>query len=150
MESVRTARPAARVLLLDPEGRVLLFRFALGGLAPFWATPGGALDAGEDFENGARRELREETGIDADCGAEIARRTADFVTLEGVPVTADERYFLVRTDRREIRTDGHTALEQRVMRQWRWFSRAEIEAQGEKIYPEDLAAMLKQLEKKEA
>ena len=69
--------------------------------APFWATPGGALDAGEDFASGARRELCEETGIDADCGHEIARRIADFVTLEGVPVSADERYFLVRTDRPE-------------------------------------------------
>ena len=115
--------------------------------APFWATPGGALDAGEDFAGGARRELCEETGIDADCGHEIARRIADFVTLEGVPVSADERYFLVRTDRPEICTDGHTALERRVMRSWRWFSPAEIEAHGEPIYPEDLAAMLEQLER---
>jgi hypothetical protein len=63
-------------------------------------------------------------------------------------VTADERYFVVRTDRPQICTDGHTALERRVMRSWRWFSQAEIEAHHEPIYPKDLAAMLELLERK--
>lgn len=46
-------RPSARLLVLDPEHRVLLFRFVFeeGSLAgqDFWATPGGALEPGEDF-----------------------------------------------------------------------------------------------------
>ena len=139
----RAERPAARILLLDPEGRLLLFRFDPGdGRPPFWATPGGARDPGEDFAACARRELLEETGLDLDCGAEVARRVVEFVTLENVPVLADERYFLVRTGKAEIATSGHTALERRVMRDWRWFTRAELEAHDEAVFPEDLPAML--------
>ena len=142
--SVRTERPAARILLLDGAGRILLFRFRLPGREAYWATPGGALDAGEDFAACARRELREETGLDLDCGREIARRLALFETFEGVPVAADERYFLVRVDQAEIVATGHSALERLVMREWRWFSRAELADQHEPIFPENLLAMLEE------
>jgi 8-oxo-dGTP pyrophosphatase MutT (NUDIX family) len=142
----RVPRPAARILLLDPEGRILLFRFDPDDRPPFWCTPGGALDPGESHEVAARRELLEETGIDADCGPELFRRLAEFTTIEGVPVIADERYFLVRTDAPEINTGGHTPLERRVMKSWRWFTREAILGHDEPIFPQDLIAILDTLE----
>ena len=142
MTDVRTARPAARILLIDPAGRALLFRFDPDDRPPFWCTPGGAVDPGESYYEAARRELLEETGIDADPGEEIARRQIEFVTLEGVPVTADERWFLVRTVDATIDTARHTELERRVMTRWRWFTPDEIAAHPERIYPEDLVALL--------
>jgi 8-oxo-dGTP diphosphatase len=145
MAAERVDRPSARILLLDPAGRVLLFRFDAIGQSAYWATPGGALDPGEDYRACARRELREETGLDADCGDEVARRIVEFVTLQGVPVFADERYFLARTDQTEISADGHSALERELMREWRWFSRDELKSHGEPIFPEDLAEMLETL-----
>lgn len=135
-------RPAARILLVDASGRVLLFRFAPDDRPPFWVTPGGALDPGETHAEAARRELREETGLDQDCGPEIAQREAHFVTLDGVPVIADERYYLVRHTGQAIDTGGHTELERRVMREWRWFDPADIPGFGEPIFPEDLVGML--------
>ena len=135
-------RPAARILLMDPTGRVLLFRFVAADRPPFWATPGGAVDPGETYEEAARRELIEETGIHAEPGPEIFQRLVEFVTLEGVPVTADERYFLIRTDAGEIDTTRHTELEQRVMQHWQWFDPEAIAAHHELIYPEDLAEIL--------
>jgi 8-oxo-dGTP pyrophosphatase MutT (NUDIX family) len=138
----RAARPAARILLLDPRGRALLFRFDPDDRPPFWCTPGGALDAGESYAAAARRELREETGLDLDPGPEIARRQVDFITIEGVPVSADERYFLVRAPGEAIDTGGHTALEQRVMTRWRWFTPAELAGHDEAYFPEDLIAMI--------
>ena len=146
----RAERPAARILLLDGAGRVLLFRFDPGDRPPFWCTPGGAVDPGESYAEAARRELREETGIEMDCGPEVAQRHVEFVTIEGVPVTADERYFRVRTDSSEIDTTGHTPLEQRVMQSWRWFSRDEIAAHPEMIFPEDLLALLAATETEDA
>ncbi|HEX8302848.1 NUDIX hydrolase [Sphingomonas sp.] len=139
-------RPAARILLLDDAGRVLLFRFALAGRPAFWATPGGAVDPGESFEQAARRELFEETGLELECGPEVARRLVEFVTLEDVAVTADERYFLVRAGTSDIDTARHTELERRVMQEWRWFERGEIAEWPETIFPENLAQMLDTLQ----
>lgn len=135
-------RPAARILLMDREGRLLLFRFTPPDRPPFWVTPGGAVDPGESFEQAARRELIEETGIVTEPGPEVARREVEFVSLEGIRVAADERYFLVRVEAPEIATHGHTALEQQVMTRWRWFTRDEILNHHEVIYPEDLVAMI--------
>ncbi|MBX3593147.1 NUDIX domain-containing protein [Sphingomonas sp.] len=140
--SSRAPRPAARILLTDPAGRVLMFRFTPDDRPPFWCTPGGALDPGESYEAAARRELREETGLDLDCGPQVARRVVDFVTIEGVPVTADERYFAVTTQTTDIASAGHTALERRVMRSWRWFDPAALAAQDEPYFPEDLIDLL--------
>lgn len=141
--TARTPRPAARILLIDRDGRILLFRFTPeDGRPPFWCTPGGAVDPGESYDAAARRELYEETGIIADPGPEIFRREVEFLTLEGVEVSADERYFLVRTEAREVDPAGHTELERRVMRQWRWFTASDLAAHRERVYPEDLADML--------
>lgn len=147
---MRTPRPAARILLVDGEGRVLLFRFTPTDRPPFWVTPGGALDPGETYETAARRELLEETGLDRDPGEQVARRVVDFVSIEGVPVTADERYFRVDVDMVEIDDAGHTPLERQVMRGWRWFERTEIAAHPEPIYPVDLLDLLAATERTHA
>ncbi len=139
---MRQPRPASRILLVDGAGRALLFRFTPDDRPPFWCTPGGALDPGESYAAAARRELLEEVGLDCDPGPEIAQRTADFLTIEGVEVTADERYFRVDVDAPAVDTGGHTALERRVMTGWRWFARDEIAGWPEPIFPQDLSDLL--------
>lgn len=139
-------RPAARILLVDDADRVLLFRFDAGDRPAFWATPGGAVDPGESFADAAARELLEETGLTLACGDEVARRIVEFVTLEDVPVVADERYFLVRAGACTIDTGAHTELERRVMKEWRWFTHDELVGWPETIFPEDLGAMLARVE----
>lgn len=135
-------RPAARILLIDEADRVLPFRFDAGDRPAFWATPGGAVDPGESFAQAAARELREGTGLTLACGDEIARRVVEFVTLEDVPVIADERYFLVRAGVCTIDTGAHAELERRVMKDWHWFMRAELGGWPETIFPENLCAIL--------
>src|SRR5439155_1739439 len=55
-------RRAARALVLDHDGHVLLVRFALRH-KEFWATPGGGVDPGEIDEAAIVRELAEECGL---------------------------------------------------------------------------------------
>lgn len=138
----RKPRPAARLFVLDSDDRLLLFRFTADDRPPFWCTAGGALDPGESYAQAAARELFEETGLALDPGPEVAQRHVKFLTLEGERVEADERYFLIRTPTTEIATHGHTALEQRVMQRWHWFTRDELGNWPETIYPEDIVAML--------
>ncbi|MFT3968032.1 MAG: NUDIX domain-containing protein [Sphingobium sp.] len=137
--SARPKRPSARLVVIDPDGRLLLFRFSPRDRPAFWATPGGALDPGEDFGQAAVRELFEETGMTCPIGPHIGTQHVTFTTLEGVEVDAEDRYFLVRADDCAVRVDGHTELERRVMQSHKWFTRAELAALGEPYFPEDLA-----------
>jgi 8-oxo-dGTP pyrophosphatase MutT (NUDIX family) len=138
----RRERPAARLLILDADDRILLFRFTPPGGVAFWATPGGAVDPGESYAQAGARELFEETGIVADIGPEVAQRRVEFVTIEGEPVTADERYFLIRVDDCTISNVGHTELEQRVMTEHLWWNLRDLPASSEIIFPEDLADLV--------
>jgi 8-oxo-dGTP pyrophosphatase MutT (NUDIX family) len=51
----------AEVLVFDPQGRLLLQRRSDTG---DWAIPGGMMEPGESFEETARREVKEETGLE--------------------------------------------------------------------------------------
>lgn len=140
--TTKRVRRAARIIVLDPQNRALMFRFDVAGRPPFWVTAGGECEAGETFEEAARRELFEETGIKADPGPQIARTTPEFITVEGEPVQADERYYMVRVAEARIDTVNHTELEKHVMTQHRWFTMAELRDWPEAIFPETIADII--------
>ena len=140
--SARTPRPAARILIVDRDNRVLMFRFTPADRPPLWCTPGGAVDPGESYAAAARRELWEEVGLDIDCGPEVAQRTIDFVTFEGVEVTADERYFRIDVDTCEVKAGNLTDQEKQLLVGHRWFSRNDIAGFHETLYPADLVELL--------
>jgi 8-oxo-dGTP pyrophosphatase MutT (NUDIX family) len=71
---VHFANLAVGVVALDDSGRILLVgqhRYALD--EPSWEIPEGGVPSGEDALDGARRELREETGVDAEIWTELGR-----------------------------------------------------------------------------
>jgi hypothetical protein len=69
-ERLPLLRPASRLLVIDSLDRILLFRVAEDQRRPrpLWITPGGGVHPGESPEDAARRELWEETGIEAEPG----------------------------------------------------------------------------------
>ena len=134
-------RHTARAVLLDRRDRVLLFEFEVpkaffaGGPERFWATPGGAIEPGEDALTAVMRELREETGAgDCEVGPELwfGEQT---LTWSGAPTFMRERFFLVRATVDAISHAGWTELERQVMRSHRWWSVEELLASDEPIFP---------------
>jgi 8-oxo-dGTP pyrophosphatase MutT (NUDIX family) len=128
-------------VLLDPEDRVLLFRYVAEGYSPFWIMPGGECDQAEDYPDAARRELLEETGISAAPRPIEIVREAEYV-FDGEPVKSIEHFFHHRTCVARIDTSGHTELERRVMREHRWFAPRELREWSETIYPRDIAQLI--------
>ena len=96
-----TPRRAARLLVIDPKsGAVLLFQYEDGGRR-WWATPGGALDGGETFEEAAIREAAEELAISSPNFLPLWHSTAEF-SFRGTPVRQKEHYFLLRIPPGEV------------------------------------------------
>lgn len=65
--------------LIQQSGRLLVCqRRRDGAFALQWEFPGGKVEPGETYENGLRRELREELGIEAHIGPEAYRTRHDY------------------------------------------------------------------------
>jgi ADP-ribose pyrophosphatase YjhB (NUDIX family) len=141
-----TPRRAARVLLVEATGRVLLF----AGTDParpehrYWFTPGGGLTDGETAAAGAVRELAEETGLRLspdELGPPVFQETVEF-PFDGVSYRQEQEFFLVRVASWEVDTAGFDEIERGSITGYRWWSIDELAGTTDRYYPTELPAVL--------
>ena len=139
-------RQTARVLPVDPAGRVLL----LHGWdphrpdEPFWFTIGGAAEAGESMSAAAARELREETGIlldPEDLGEPIAETTIEF-SWAGHQIIQGQVFYAVLVTSAEVSLDGLDVWERATTDKYGWLSAEDLEA-GEPLADPDLLTLVR-------
>lgn len=142
-------RTAVRVVLLDTDGAVLLFRTRdpdIPELGLWWELPGGGLDQGETFGAAAVRELREETGIvvePAQVGPPGWRWRAAY-RHSGVRRLQQEVAVVVRLDEAapDLDESGRLPDELRCYVGHRWWPVHELPASRERFYPRRLPELL--------
>ncbi|MDC4233208.1 NUDIX domain-containing protein [Actinomyces sp. B33] len=137
-------RQAARVVLFDDDGRVLLARGHDRDEPDrhWWFTIGGGIETGESPREAAVREMREETGIDLDpeeLVGPVLHRSAEFDFLR-VTARQDEWFFIARARAQETSDEGWTDLERDVIDEQAWWDLDELEeaSAGQEVYPRRL------------
>lgn len=140
-------REAGRVVLFDADGRLLL---AIGHdlhqpERHWWFTIGGGLERGESPQEGAVRELREETGIllaPSELVGPVLYRRAEFDFLN-VTARQDEWFFVAHTSVVALDHEGWTDLEREVVDGQRWWDLDDLERESShlEVYPRALPSL---------
>jgi len=122
--SDRSRRRAARVVVFDPDDRLLLInaRDPARRNGEWWEIPGGGVDPGEATIDAVRRELWEEAGItDAEIGPCVWTQTVSF-TFAGWRFEQDEWIHVARCDGSASGPRGLEMLEALAFVEQRWWS----------------------------
>jgi 8-oxo-dGTP pyrophosphatase MutT (NUDIX family) len=139
-------RPTARLLVLDPLGRLLLFSSLDSAGKTWWFTPGGGVHRGETLAAAAVRELAEETGYlrtESDLGPVVATCAGVWQAgAEGTRFFAADSFFVVRVADQAISADGQEDLERSVITGHRWWTVAELRQADSDVFPAGLADLV--------
>ncbi len=149
-------RPGAGVMLLNRERKVFVAQ-RLDSTLEAWQMPQGGLEADEDPQDGALRELEEETGITRDKVEIIARCPAELLydlpddlvgkLWKGKWRGQRQHWFLCRFTGRDEDIDIQT--EHPEFRAWKWADPSELPAMivpfKRELYREVLNAFAKWL-----
>lgn len=134
-------RRGVRVVVTDGT-HVLLFADTDPGIpgSRWWVTPGGGMDPGETEEQTALRELEEETGLRAsasDLVGPVMRRVAAHGYSDQV-CEQSECFYVLRTERFEVDTAGHTPDELRTLAGHAWLPLDGLSDLPDEVWPGNL------------
>jgi 8-oxo-dGTP pyrophosphatase MutT (NUDIX family) len=115
-------RQAARVVLLDPEDRVLLLEAQDPGdprVRAWWELPGGGIEGRETTAEAGAREVWEETGLRARMGPAVWRQHAVF-DFGGYHFDQHETIHIARCAGGDVRPAALEALEIQAFLGFQW------------------------------
>jgi 8-oxo-dGTP diphosphatase len=107
--------------LIFEDGRILLVERGKEPLKGYWSIPGGIVETGEKLEEGVRREVAEETGLDVDPMSMFEIFERIIPDAEGNP-----EYHYVLIDYLCRRLNGEAAAASDVSRV-AWVSKGELD-----------------------
>ena len=139
-------RLTARVLLLDPDGRILLMKGRLPGRPDgpaFWYSIGGGVEEGETLQQAAAREIVEETGLtDAVLGPIVWRDEVILHDVDGEQRLFRQYYVVARTAGGAPSREGWLPHEHRLTDDMRWWTLGELQLTADTVYPIGMAVLL--------
>ncbi|MBS0546635.1 MAG: NUDIX domain-containing protein [Proteobacteria bacterium] len=146
-------RPSARLILLDPQDRLFMFRVHNPAVYdpadpfrdPFWVMLGGMVDPGEDYAGAAVREAQEEAALGIEQPVHLVWKRERVMQWRERQVLHREQFFLARTLSTTVDTSGLDEREKSWTLGHRWWSVDEIAASSERFEPKNLADLLRPL-----
>lgn len=137
-------REAVRVVVVDPDGRTLLFRVRDrdGGSDQWWETPGGGLHPGESVMDAAAREVAEEVGADHGPVVSLDHVATRQSSWWGTEIHRVEHTVATRVASARVTTDNWTAGEHHDNVSWRWVTRDDLASLDGPVYPAALPDLL--------
>jgi 8-oxo-dGTP diphosphatase len=106
-------RVGLAVYIINKEGKVLLGKRKGSHAAGDWATPGGHLEVGENWEQCAQREIKEETGIEIK-NIRLGTVTNDIFEKSG-------KHYITLNMLAEYVSGEPRVLEPEKCEKWEWF-----------------------------
>lgn len=137
LDSQQVYRNAARIVLISPAKRVLLFEARSNQGEHFWLMPGGGLEPDETFAEAAKRELWEETGQLLEMGPWIWIRCHTY-QWDGIACNQREHFFVARSSDETV----NGAYADSYILSHRWWSMEEIACSRALFAPRRLPTLL--------